>query len=612
MTGEGEPKVRLPRNAFLWSGFVIALLILGSLEWIGLRQEAKMMESTVWIAQTHDMESELNRMLALVDDIESGVRGYILTGNSAFLAPYETARIKIPDQQRLLMSLITDPKQKELAIALGTLIEKRMDISRRNIELRKNAGLKLTSQAIRGGEGKAVMDQIRALHAQMVDWNNTLLKLRSSQMDSQVILSNQIRILGTILSMVLMGAIFMLMIRENKLRQHSVHALAESENEAKKANHAKTEFLSRMSHELRTPLNSILGFTQLIQQQQDNLTDDQKNAILLVTQSGQHLQQLINEALDIAHIESGKIFLHQEPVPVNEIIQECLTLLESGARMQDIKLQVKGQTDCMIITDRFRFKQVLINLISNAIKYNRAGGSVTVECCPTNHHLRLNVIDTGIGIPEDKEAEVFTPFTRFAMEKCEGTGMGLTITKLLVEAMDGKIGFNNNNPAPGCTFWIEFLRERRSIQRSTDVNHLPSENVVQIDPTWSTITGKILYVEDTSANVQLLRMVLKRYLPGVILLDSGSGEHGIELAKKEQPNLILMDISLPGISGIEAFKILKNEPETCAIPVIAMSATAMQRDIDRAMEAGFNSYITKPFDIRKIPGIIVRYVSAGM
>jgi len=612
MSGNSEHKLKSARSAFLWAGIMAALLVLGALEWTGLHQETKMMESITWVTQTHDMESELNRLLTLVEDIESSVRGYILTGNTTFLAPYETALIKIPDQQRLLVSLISDPKQKEMAVALEKLIEKRIDISHRYIELRKNAGLELTSQAIRSGESKAIMDQIRALHTQMVNRNNSLLKVRSSQVDRQVILSRQIRIMGTVLSVILMGAIFMLIIRENNTRRLSVLALGESENEAKKANHAKTEFLSRMSHELRTPLNSILGFTQLIQQQQENLTEDQKNAVLLITQSGQHLQQLINEALDIAHIESGKIFLHQEPVPVNDIIQECMKLLESGARMQDIKLLVKGQTDWMIITDRFRFKQVLINLISNAIKYNLPGGSVTVECDSTNHHLRLSVIDTGIGIPPDKETEVFTPFARFAMEKCEGTGIGLTITKLLVEAMGGRIGFGNNNNSSGCTFWIEFLRERRSVPRTSNVHQLPSENLPKVDPAWATITGKILYVEDTSANVQLLRMVLKRYLPGVTLLDAGSAEDGIELAKSEHPHLILMDISLPGMNGIEAFKILQNEPVTCDIPVIAMSATAMQRDIDRALKAGFNSYITKPFDIQKIPGIIARYVSAGV
>jgi signal transduction histidine kinase len=610
MSEDSEPKLRLTKSAFLWAGFAIALLLLGYLEWIGLQQETRMMESTAWVIRTHDMESELNRLLALVEDIENGARGYILTGNSEFLSPYENARTMLPDQQRLLMSLISDPKQKEMAIALDDLIAKRMDISSRNIELRKNAGLKLTSQEIQSGKGRAIMDQIRALHAQLVEQNDTLLKLRSNQVDRQVSLSHQIRIIGTILSIMLLGAIFMLMLRENKLRRLSVLALAESENEAKRANHAKTEFLSRMSHELRTPLNSILGFAQLIQQQ-ETLTDDQKDAILLIIQSGQHLQQLINEALDIAHIESGKIVLHQEPVPIGEIIKECLTILESSARMQDIKLVVKGSIDWTIVADRFRFKQVLINLISNAIKYNQLGGSVTVECCSTNHYLRLNIVDTGIGIPRDKDAEVFTPFTRFAMEKCEGTGIGLTITKLLVEAMGGQIGFYNNKTGTGCTFWIEFLRERRSIQRQTDVHHLPSESISQMDPAWSMITGKILYVEDTSANVQLLRMVLKRYLPRVTLLDAGSAEHGIELAKTEQPNLILMDISLPGMNGIEAFKILQNELSTCDIPVIAMSATAMQRDIDRAMEAGFNSYITKPFDIQKIPGIIAKFMPAG-
>jgi len=408
-----------------------------------------------------------------------------------------------------------------------------------------------------------------------------------------------------------LSTILMFLIHENKLRQKLILALSDSENDAKRANQAKTEFLSRMSHELRTPLNSILGFTQLIQQQQENLNDDQKNAVLLITQSGQHLRKLINEALDITHIESGKIFMNEEPVHVGDIIKECLTLLESGARMQDIKLIVNGSIDWIIVVDRFRFKQVLINLISNAIKYNQAGGSVTLECYSTNHHLRLNIIDTGIGIPKNKEIEVFTPFTRFAMEKCEGTGIGLTITKLLVEAMGGKIGFYNNNAGTGCTFWIEFLKERRSKPRVSNVHQLPSENMPQVDPAWATIAGKILYIEDTSANVHLLRMVLKRYLPAITLLDAESAEHGIELAKKEQPNLILMDISLPGMSGIEAFKILQNEPVTCDIPIIALSATAMQRDIDKALEAGFSSYITKPFDIQKIPSIIVNYMPPG-
>jgi PAS domain S-box-containing protein len=372
-------------------------------------------------------------------------------------------------------------------------------------------------------------------------------------------------------------------------------ALTNSKATAEKANLAKSEFLSSMSHELRSPLNAILGFAQLMESDSPPPTTTQSESISQIINAGWYLLELINEILDLATIESGKLSISLEPVSINEVLLECQSMIEPLALRRGIQMSFPGKdTPFCVNADRTRLKQVLINLLSNAIKYNRVGGSVVVDCTEVNTgHIRISVADTGHGLPPEKLAQLFQPFNRLGQEVNgeEGTGIGLVVSKRLVELMNGVISVEST-VGKGSTFRLELL--------STAPLTLPAsaQAAVAAEPEIAVVEGKrtLLYVEDNPANLKLVERLIGRR-NDLRLLSAMDGNHGVELARACLPDVILMDINLPGISGIEAMRILRDDPATRHIPVMALSANAMPRDIQRGMDAGFFRYLTKPIKV---------------
>jgi PAS domain S-box-containing protein len=372
---------------------------------------------------------------------------------------------------------------------------------------------------------------------------------------------------------------------------------------AEKANLAKSDFLSSMSHELRSPLNAILGFAQLMESDATPQTATQKESTGQILQAGWYLLNLINEILDLAMVESGKLLVSLEPMSLGEVMLECQTMIEPQAQKFGISMSFcKLAKPLFVLADRTRVKQILINLLSNAIKYNRARGAVIVECAASSpERIRISVKDTGSGLSTDKLAQLFQPFNRLGQEAGgeEGTGIGLVMTKRLVELMGGVIGVKSDIGV-GSVFWVELVlaAEPNLAIGTTDAAALQPAQLKN-----DAALRTLLYVEDNPANLKLVAQLIARR-PNLCLLSAADATLGIELARDRQPAVILMDINLPGISGIGALKILREDSLTRHIPVIAISANAMPHDIHKGLEAGFFRYLTKPIRVVEFMDVV--------
>jgi PAS domain S-box-containing protein len=379
--------------------------------------------------------------------------------------------------------------------------------------------------------------------------------------------------------------------------------LERAKSVAEAANSAKSDFLSSMSHELRTPLSAILGFTQLIDMSVPPITALQKRSVDQILKAGWYLLELINEVLDLAVVESGNFQMSMESIELKEVLETCRDMLQSQASERDISIVFPNDNVPVYVRgDRVRLKQVLINLMSNAIKYNRHAGSIFLEHETTEAgRLRICIRDTGEGLDENKLAQLFQPFNRLGQEGGaeEGTGIGLVVCKRLVELMNGAIGADSI-VGVGSSFWFE-LETSTPLVHVDDIRGAATGNAQAASRGAGVVT--LLYVEDNAANLMLVESLMLRR-PDIRLLTTSTGTSGVEMATALLPDVILMDLNLPGISGLHALKLISGNPLTAHIPVIAISANAMPGDIRKGLEAGFFRYLTKPLNALEFLGIV--------
>ncbi len=383
----------------------------------------------------------------------------------------------------------------------------------------------------------------------------------------------------------------------NRVLSDNSVELENARAQAEKANRAKSEFLSSMSHELRTPLNAVLGFAQLMASDSPPPSASQQRSLDQILNGGWYLLRLINEILDLSMIESGRVAMSREAMALTEVLRDCRAMITPQAQKRHITLSFPSLAQPFYVhADLTRVKQVVINLLSNAIKYNRTGGSVLVECQQHGERVRLSVRDTGNGLSAEQLQQLFQPFNRLGQEAGteEGTGIGLVVTKQLVELMGGTLGVESE-VGVGTMFWIELAAssapELQLGEHAADLDRTPSG-----DASCDAPRRKVLYVEDNPANLILVEQLIARR-SDLGMLSAIDGHLGIALARQHQPDLILMDINLPGISGTEVLGLLRADPLTAHIPVIALSANALPRDVRKGLDAGFLRYLTKPINV---------------
>ncbi|PLW86131.1 CHASE3 domain-containing protein [Halioglobus japonicus] len=631
-------KIRNKSTRVNSSGLLLALpvvlLFVVAQVYVGYKQR----EATEKLFQTQTVMAAITDLLSVMKDMETGQRGYVLTADPKYLAPFDKALRDVDGVITYLSALTADNiRQRALIDDARHLVDAKTAELQETIDLTANGDRAGALKIVDSDLGRSLMVQLRKVLKRMADEETYLLSTREATLKRTQIAGTTVEIV----SLVLILAISFSAIRNfrrllahsrgesqslieaqkeraaalEKLRIHSdnqellieerTRQLAVKVQEAEKANNAKTEFLSSMSHELRTPLNAIIGFGQYMDHD-EKLSPEHRDSVHEITAAGHHLLDLINEVLDLSKVETGTVSLSLESLEIESILRECIELVQPMIERRSLTFKFQNIQPGVIFADRIRLKQAVLNLLSNAIKYDVEYGEIELSgAISSDGKYRISISDTGPGIAEENKAALFKPFERLGAEftDIEGTGIGLTLTQKLITLMDGELSYANNRYR-GATFHILLPLGEPVFATLDDVN----ENDGEV--TMSTLPEQlktVLYIEDNPANLKLMRKVLAKRSK-LRLLTAHTPQLGIELANTHKPDLLLLDINLPGMDGYQVLNIIQQTNELKTIPVIAVTANAMHRDIERGMDAGFAAYLAKPFDFAHLHDLLDAYL----
>ena len=633
------PKGSMVRRVIVGSGVTALVLAASSLQVVHAVQSARGAEGAR--ARADLEQRQASQLLATVLDLQTGSRGFIAAGGrESFLEPWHSARRELPGATRRLVAAPSATtgkrrvKEQLVRDARGYLrFTERLVATARSSPARARRVLAM-------GEAKRHPDAIRHTVGQLAAAADAEAANSTRRLDAAERAALQWAVVGGLLAVLLLGLLaaflnwsikspmgrlgrgaerlgagelsarvpeegpteFAALARAFNDMAASLQSsrakvvrsneeLEEARGQADRANDAKSEFLSRMSHELRTPMNAVLGFAQLLEM--EGIDEHQREYVLQILRSGRQLLQLIDEVLDIARIEAGQMSISPEPVELRATVEEVVTMLRPTAAERDIALEV-DELSCAryVCADRHRLRQVLLNLVSNGVKYNRAGGAVQIRCQVEGEgRVRVSISDTGPGIAAAQLERLFTPFDRLGVEDAEvtGTGLGLALSKNLAELMGGRLRVESELGS-GSTFSLELEEAEPQATEPLEPVHerrftdAPAEKV------------RALYIEDNASNVALVERALSILGP-VELLSAVQGGIGIELARQHRPDVVLLDLHLPDLPGERVLADLRSDWRTRDIPVVILSADATERQVERLLAAGAHSYLTKPIDV---------------
>ncbi|WP_241020107.1 ATP-binding protein [Burkholderia sp. Ac-20345] len=569
------------------------------------------------------VQSDIQTLLTLIEDGATGVRGYVLTGRNDFLIPYRNARQQLPTTLDALRANVRDPEQVSRSQRVIPLIELKLSSLDELSELRGTTSEDLREHLL---ASKEVLDQLRGEIRAMNEREAALVEARTVEVKEAIRRNALMNAATALVGLAGSAAILIFTIRMvRRVRRATDNAerlaselpllpgdpatdelgqlsdrlerasavLATRAAAAQAANRAKTDFLSRTSHELRTPLNAILGFAQLLER--DLGDPQQQQQASHIVRAGRHLLTLIDDVLDIARIESGGLPVESESIDVDGLLSEAIALVTPLADKRQIRVQGPSVDESLaILADRQRASQVVLNLLSNAIKYNQHGGWVRIDVSSDEQGVVIDVVDGGPGIPVDLKPRLFTPFDRLGAERHnrDGIGLGLALSKSLMQQMSGQIDVDSQ-PGSGSTFKLTFPRAAISSSTQMDAAASSSDMVPNVTPDERTV----LCVEDDDSNLVLVETLLMRR-PHLKLITARDGNEALKLVHDSPPDLILLDLNLPGQSGEAILRVIRTSPGLSAIPVVILSADALQDSIERLRTAGATAYLTKPLDLK--------------